>query len=304
MEEGDLVVAHRVLKYLTVALAALTVSVAGAQAPGGVPIGEGARVTGGKDIAAAKIGVDQKIDAQVPLGAPFKDEDGRSVKLGDYFGKRPVLMMLLYYGCKGTCNAGLNGLTALLREFKAGSIGKDFEVVVVSINPKEGPKIATETKRTFMEVYRKPGADAGWHYLTGPQASIESLAKAIGFRYTYNPETGRITHPMALMVETPQGRVSRYFVNVEFGATLVRRAIDAAKNEQLGKPDANARFFGCVMVDPRTGRMTMNVMRTLQVLGIFTVVAVFGSIIVMSVKTKRSEAERAMALGKPPGGLS
>jgi protein SCO1 len=161
------------------------------------------------------VGIEQHRDAQIPPGLAFVDEAGRTVKLGDYFGRKPLILNLVYYNCTMLCGEELAGLTGALKAVKF-DIGKEFDIVTVSFNPQETPAIAAAKKNDYVARYGRPGAAAGWHFLTGPPESINALAKAVGFQYQYDSRTNQYAHATAIMVLTPEGRISRYFYGVEF----------------------------------------------------------------------------------------
>ena len=168
------------------------------------------------------VGIDQKLDAQVPLDTPFVDENGRDVTLGDYFGKRPVVLALVYYECPMLCTQVLNGLVGSL-EALTFTAGKEFDVVVVSFDPGETPAMAARRKRrTSSAATAAPDADGGMHFLTGREASIKALTDAVGFRYAYDAAIDQYAHPAAITVLTPEGRVSRYLYGIEFAPSDLR----------------------------------------------------------------------------------
>ena len=184
--------------------------------------------------ALAGVGIDQtKLNNQVPLDLTFVDEAGKDVTLGQYFGKRPVVLALVYFNCPMLCSlvqSALGGTLELLR-LKAG---QDFDVLVVSINPGETPAQAADAKATMMKQYRQPGAAGGLHFLTGREASIKALADAVGFRYTYDPAIAQYAHPAAITVLTPEARVSRYLFGIDYGATDLRLTIVDAAGGRIG----------------------------------------------------------------------
>jgi cytochrome oxidase Cu insertion factor (SCO1/SenC/PrrC family) len=148
------------------------------------------------------VGIEQHLDAQVPPDLSFVDDNGRTVKLGDYFGKKPLILNLVYYNCTMLCGEALAGLTGAMKLVKF-DVGKEFDVVTVSFNPQETPAIAAAKKKDYLERYGRPGAAAGWHFLTGPPESINALTKAVGFQYQYDPKTNQYAHATAIMVLTP-----------------------------------------------------------------------------------------------------
>lgn len=248
-----------------------------------------------------QMGIDQRLGASLPLDTPFKDEEGRSVKLGDYFGKKPVLLQLLFYRCAGTCTQMLTGGADMLKDMKLTTIGKDFEYVVISIHPDETPELALEKKEAYIGELRRPrdkgnetelrqaAAEKGWHYLTGKEEDIRRVAAAIGYRYVHDKETDRIAHPSGLFVATPEGKMSMYYYGVQYPTKFVQDSILAAARNHIGEPVAKPILFGCMTVDPRSGKLTMNILRTLQVMGLATVVILATGIGIMSRRGRRTE---------------
>jgi protein SCO1/2 len=227
-----------------------------------------------------QIGIDQKLDSQVPPGLSFKDENGKDVKLADYFGRRPILLSLVFYNCQGACTKVLESLAIAFKGMMKADAGKDFEVVTVSIHPLETPKMAFETKQVYMDMYGRPQDAGGWHFLTGSQENIQALAKAVGFRYTYDAVKDRITHPVGIMILTPDGRVSRYFYGIEYPPKILLPALEEAGKGRIGQK-AEELFWGCVQYDPRSHRYSLIVVEVLKYLGIATVLVLGGSILLM-----------------------
>src|SRR5688572_26920725 len=195
----------------TVALAALAVAVSAAPAVAQVGVtAEGAgEPASARPGLLSKIHIDQHLDRQLPLDLPFIDESGKQVRLGDYFGKRPVVMALAYYECPMLCTQVLNGLVTALTVMNFEP-GREFDVVVVSFNPREGPGLASQKKASYLERYGRPHTASGWHFLTGQQPAIDALTDALGFRYAYDDEIKQYAHGAAIEVLTPTGHISKY----------------------------------------------------------------------------------------------
>lgn len=225
------------------------------------------------------VGVDQKLDAPIPLDLVFKDESGKDVRLGDYFGKRPVILAPVYYQCPMLCTMTLNGLTSSFKPLSL-DIGKDFDVVTVSFDPTEKSPLAAAKKERYLKEYNRPGADAGWHFLTGDEAAIQELMKSIGFRYTYDPKTKQYAHASAIMVLTPQGKVSRYFYGLEYSSRDLRFGLVEASQNKIGTL-ADAVILLCYHYDAATGKYSLAVMKTLRVGAIITLVSVGGFVFFM-----------------------
>jgi len=226
-----------------------------------------------------EIGFDQNLDAQVPLDIPFRDEDGRTVPLGKYFGSKPIVLALVYYDCPMLCTQVLNGLTTALGVLSLDA-GKEFDVVTVSFDPRETPALARAKKAKQLERYKRPTAMAGWHFLTGDQPSITRLTKAVGFRYVWDDNLKQFAHPTGVMVLTPQGRLARYLFGIEYGPRDLRFAIIDASSGKIGNA-ADALLLYCYHYDPENGRYGFVIMNVLRIAGIATILALAVFIIVM-----------------------
>ena len=235
--------------------------------------------------ALREIGFDQHIGAFVPLDTAFRDESGTTVRLGDYFGSRPVVMVFAYYDCPMLCTQVVSGLTSALRTMSLEP-GKDFEIVTVSFDPRDTPRTAAEKKAVFVGRYRRDGANAAWHFLSGDQASIDRLTKAAGFRYTWDAPTGQFAHPTGVIVLTPDGRLAKYLFGIEYGPRDLRFAIVEASNGRVGSA-VDALLLYCYHYDPMTGRYGLVVMRMMRIAGAATVLALGTFIFVMVRREKR-----------------
>ena len=162
------------------------------------------------DTQLSKIDFDQKLGSQISLNLWFHDESGKDVTLGDYFGRKPVILVIGYYKCPMLCNATFNGMVEALNDMR-WSIGREFEIIHVSIDPTETSQLAAAKKKTYLKRYGRAGASDGWHFLTGDQRSIQLLAEQVGFRYVYDPQIKQYAHPGGLILLTPQGKVTKYF---------------------------------------------------------------------------------------------
>jgi protein SCO1/2 len=226
----------------------------------------------------SKIHVDQKLNGQVPLDLPFVDETGRDVRLGDYFGKRPVILALVYYECPMLCTQVLNGLVTALGVLNFEP-GREFDVVAVSFNPKEGPGLASQKKAAYMDRYKRPHTAGGWHFLTGSEASITALTDAVGFRYEYDDRIKQFAHGAAIEVLTPQGRISKYLYGIEYSARDIRLGLIEASDERIGTPIDDFLLF-CYHYDPATGQYGAAVLRLVRLGGIATVLAFLSFLVV------------------------
>ena len=219
----------------------------------------------------SKIAIDQKIGQGLPLDTPFVDESGRQVRLGDYFGKRPVILALVYYECPMLCTQVLNGLVSSLGVMNF-EVGREFDVVAVSFNPKEGPGLASQKKAAYVERYGRPGSAGGWHFLTGSQESIAQLTDAVGFRYALDPEIGQFAHGAAIEVITPKGTIAKYFYGIEFSPRDLRLGLIEAADERIGTLIDDVLLF-CYHYDPSTGKYGATVLGIVRMAGVATILA-------------------------------
>jgi len=232
---------------------------------------------------------DQKLDAQLPLDILFRDETGKTVKLGDYFGTRPVILALVYYECPMLCSQVLTGLTSALDILKFNA-GQEFDVVAVSFNPREGPGLAEAKKATYMERYKRPGTEGGWHFLTGPPESIAALTKATGFKYVWDEQTHQYAHAAGVMIATPDGRLSKYFFGIEYSPRDLRLGLVQASERKIGSPVDQLLLY-CYHYDPTTGKYGLVAMNLLRLGGALTVLA----LVTFWIVTWRRGADPAVA---------
>lgn len=232
---------------------------------------------------------DQKLDNKVPLDLTFRDETGAEVKLERYFdakGHKPVVLSLVYFECPMLCTQVLNGLTRALKPLGL-NVGSDFEIVTVSINHRETPELAARKKQRYIEDLGRPGAASGWHFLTGDEASIAKLADAIGFRYMWDPEIEQYAHPGGIVVCTPEGRISRYFFDVEFPPRDLRLGLVEASREEIGSFTDRVLLL-CYHYDPATGKYGLVITNVVRLLGFLTVAAVGTFVFVMLRRERRA----------------
>ena len=233
-----------------------------------------------------EIGFDQNLDQYVPLDVPFRDESGRTVRLADYFGSRPVVLVFAYYDCPMLCTQVINGLSTALNILSLAP-GKDFEIVTVSFNPRDTPATASAKKAVYLGRYTRDGAAQAWHFLSGDQPSIDRLTKAAGFRYVWDAETKQFAHPTGVIVLTADGRLSRYLFGIEYGPRDLRYALVEASAGGVGNA-VDTLLLYCYHYDPMTGRYGFVVMRAVRIAGAATVLALASFIIVMVRKEKRA----------------
>jgi protein SCO1 len=223
-----------------------------------------------------QVGYDQKLGGQVPLDLDFHDAAGQPVRLGDFFGRRPVLLVLAYYHCPMLCDLVLSGVAGSLRTMNLEP-GKDFDVVVASIDPHETAAQAAEARHRTIRRYGHGGTgsgkDSGWHFLTGPQASITPLAASVGFRYVYDAKRNEFAHAAGIVILTPEGKISRYLYGIEYAPRDVRLALVESGNHKIGSLVDQALLY-CFHYDPSTGRYSAMTMRIVRLGGAVTLLAV------------------------------
>jgi len=229
-----------------------------------------------------EVGFDQKLGDQVPLDLAFKDETGKDVTLGDYFGKKPVVLSLVYYQCPMLCTISLNGLAGAL-EVLSFVPGQEFEVLTVSFDPKEGPVLAAAKKKAYMTRYKRPGADKGWHFLTGPKDSVDRLTKAVGFRYVWDAETKQFAHPAGILVVTPGGKIANYLFGVEYSPKDLRLGLVDAAGGRIGNAVDQVLLY-CYQYDPQTGRYSTAILNVVRIGAVLTLLALGGFILTASRK--------------------
>jgi protein SCO1/2 len=234
-----------------------------------------------------EVGFDQHLNHPLPLDAEFTDEHGRVVRLGEYFGKRPVVLSFVYYGCPMLCLQSLSSLSATLGVMSEDP-GEDFEVVSISIDPRETPAMALEKKAHYIERSGKPSIAAGWHYLTGTEENIQRVTQAAGFRYVWDEATQQYAHPAGIVVATAGGRIARYLFGIDYGPRDLRLAVIDAAGDKISSPIQKVLLY-CYHYDLATGRYSLAIMRLVQVAGAATVFSL-GALIVVWTRRERRQA--------------
>ncbi len=235
------------------------------------------------DRTLADISFDQKLNQQISLNLPFVDETGRGVRLGQYFGRKPVILVMGYYECPMLCSMVLNGMVEGLEDLK-WTIGKDFEVVNVSINPRETSALASAKKRNYLKRYGRAGAEVGWHFLTGSEEQSKKLADQVGFQYVYDPASKQYAHPSGLVVLTPEGKVSGYLFGVTFKPKVLYAALSAASVHQITSPIQKLVLL-CFHYNPITGKYGALIMTLTRLLALATLVGL-GLLVVFGIRRK------------------
>jgi protein SCO1/2 len=223
--------------------------------------------------------IEQRLGGQLPLDAVFKDEDGRTVKLGDYFGKRPVVVAFVYYSCPMLCSQVMNGLTSALDAMKF-TVGKEFDVVAISFDPKDTPASAADAKAKYVLRYGRKGSESGWHFLTGDPKSIAAATEAAGFHYVWDDRTQQFAHASGIMVVTPQGKLAQYFYGIEFSPRDLRLAMVDSSEERIGTVVDSLTLY-CYHYDPTSGKYGLVAMNMIRVGAIGTMLLLGGFMFVM-----------------------
>lgn len=236
-----------------------------------------------------EIGFDQRLGESVPRDLAFRDEAGRAVRLGDYLGKKPVVLTLVYYECPMLCTLTLNGLTSALGPLPF-DVGKEFDVVTVSFDPRDTPGSAAAKKKAYLSRYARPGAAEGWHFLTGEPDAIHRLTEAVGFRYAWDDETRQFAHAAGILVLTPPGRIAHYLYGIEYAPKDLRLALVEASAGRVGSPVDRLLLY-CYQYDPATGRYGAAVMNLLRAASAATVL-VLGAAITLMLRRERKERGR------------
>ena len=234
-----------------------------------------------------KISFDQKLGAHISLVLQFRDESGNLVRLGDYFGKKPVILVLGYYGCPMLCTFVLNGMIGSLQDIK-WEIGNQFEVINVSIDPGETPALAAAKKKAYVRRYGRHDASSGWHFLTGEKPAIRRLAGEVGFGYAYDARIKQFAHPSGLVILTAQGKVSRYLSGVIYSTKELNDALVDASANKVGSP-IQQLFMLCFHYSPITGKYGALIMYGVRATGILTLL-LLGRLIVVSIRRETLKA--------------
>lgn len=216
-----------------------------------------------------QVGIDQKLNGQIPLDLTFRDEHGAAVQLRQFFGQKPVILSLVYFNCPMLCTQVLNGLDRSLK-LQSLEIGKDFNVLTVSIDPSDSVIIADAKHDLYTGMYGRPGAADGWHFLTGEEPQIKRLADAVGFRYAYDPDSKQFAHASCIIVLTREGKISRYLYGIQYPHLDLRLALDEASEGKIGTPVDSVLLF-CYHYDPHTGKYGLLISRVIQAAGGLTV---------------------------------
>jgi protein SCO1/2 len=241
----------------------------------------------------ADVRFDQRLNEPLPLDTPFTDEEGRPVQLGDYFGRKPVVMAFVYYECPMLCTQVLNGLTTSLIMLQE-TVGREFDVVAISFDARETPVLASGKKKSNLDRYRRPESASGWHFLTGDESSIKTVTAAAGFRYVWDDKTQQFAHPSGIVIATPEGKIARYFFGIDYASRDVKFALVESSAGRIGNAIDQLLLY-CDHYDPATGTYGFVAMGAVRVGGAVTVLALAGFVIV----SIRREQRVAMSERQP-----
>jgi protein SCO1/2 len=226
------------------------------------------------------VGLDQRLNQQVPLNLTFNDETGQAVQLQQYFGSKPVILIMVYYQCPMLCTQVLNGFAGAMNGVVRFNIGREFNVVTVSIDPRDTPQDAAAAKKKYLERYRRPGAEQGWHFLTGKKDQIDALAQAVGFRYAWDPAIQQYAHASGLMLLTPDGRVAQYYYGIEYVPRDIQLGLIEASKGKIGNVVDEVILY-CYHYDPRQGRYGAVIFNILRLTALATVMVLGGFMLIM-----------------------
>lgn len=255
----------------------------------------------GRPSVLQNVGIDQKLNTQIPVNLQFTDETGQRVALSRYFGK-PVVLALVYYQCPSLCNLILEGMLKTFKHVELDA-GKDFNIVAVSFDPREKFELAAAKKQRFVEAYDRPSGSQGWHFLTDLNGSSKALADAVGFHYAFDKSTGQFAHASTIIVLTPQGRVAQYFYGIKYPERDVRLSLVGASKEKIGSVTDQILLF-CYHYDPAKGKYTLAIMNVLRAAGLSTVLALGVFLTVMLRRDRSASLHGGGPQGPAAGGTA
>jgi protein SCO1 len=227
-----------------------------------------------------QVGLEQHLNQQIPLDLTFNDEDGNPVQLRQYFGSKPVILSLVYFQCPMLCSQVLNGMAGAFNGIVRFNVGRDFDVLTVSFDPRDTPQTAAEAKKTYLERYRRPGAVQGWHFLTGKKEQIDALAKAVGFRYAWDPVIQQFAHASGIMLLTPDGRLAQYYYGIEYAPRDIQYGVIEASHGKIGNIVDKVILY-CYHYDPARGKYGAVVFNILRVSALATLLVLGGFMVIM-----------------------
>lgn len=236
-----------------------------------------------------QVGIDQHLNQQIPLDLSFVDENGQPVQLRQYFGQKPVIMTMVYFQCPMLCSQVLSGLTYAMNGMSSFNIGREFNMVTVSFDPRDTPQSAMENKERYLKRYRRGGSDQGWHFLVGKKEQIESLAQALGFRYAWDEENQQFAHASGIMLLTPDGRIAQYYYGIEYDPRNIRLGLVEASKGKIGTIVDQLLLY-CYHYDPRQGRYGATIFNILRISALATVLVLGGFVLIMVRRERGSRA--------------
>ena len=273
----------RILKFDTARITMALLAVAGGLAmqarPVAAQLSDPVQSVGVRPDLLKDVGIDQKLNQQVPLDLTFRDETGKTVQLRQYFGQKPVLLSLVYFNCPMLCTQVLNGMEASMKGLPMDA-GNEFNAISVSIDPSDKPVLAAVKQQMYVGMYGRPNGAQGWHFLTGDEDQIKKLANAVGFRYAYDPDSKQFAHASAIMVLTPDGKLSKYFYGIQYSPRDLRLGLVEASARKIGTPVDSILLF-CYHYDPHTGKYGLLISRLIQIGGLLTVLGIGATMLIL-----------------------
>jgi protein SCO1 len=241
--------------------------------------------------ALTEVGIQQKLDEQLPLDTEFKNEEEKTVKIGDYFGQRPVILALVYYECPMLCSEVLNGMTGSLKGLNF-NVGKEFDVVAISFDARENEKagLAKSKKEAYVKRYAREGSENGWHFLTGTQASIDKITKAVGFNYAWDEQTQQFAHAGAIMILTPEGKLSKYLYGIDYAPKDVKLAVMESSQNKIGSPVDQLMLY-CFHYNPATGKYGFAILNIIRLVALATLFGLGAMIFVFWRREKNKDKD-------------
>jgi protein SCO1/2 len=245
------------------------------------------------------IDIEQNLEGKISGDLVFRDESGKTVKLADYLGDKPVVLTPVYYNCPMLCTMILNGVLKTLNAMSF-EVGKEFDIVTFSFDPAEDSEMARKKKNTYLNKYDRPGSEKGWHFLTGEQEQIAQLTDEIGFRYKFDEATNQFVHASGIMVLTPDGTISKYFLGVEYSPRDLKFALMEASQNKVGTAVDKLLLY-CYHYDPSTGEYGVAIMNVIRILGTATVVVLVTFMVVMLRRDRKKTQLAGLNNGRVAG---
>jgi protein SCO1 len=238
-----------------------------------------------------QVGIDQHLNAQIPLDLNFLDEHGQPVLLRQYFGQKPVIITMVYYQCPMLCSQVLSGLTFALNSMSGFNVGREFDVLTVSFDPRDKPQDAQENKDRYLKRYRRAGSEQGWHFLTGKKEQIDALAQALGFRYAWDEENQQFAHASGIMLLTPDGHIAQYYYGIEYEPRFLRLGLVEASQGKIGNIVDQLVLY-CYHYDPTRGKYGAAIFNILRISALITILLLGGFVFIMVRRERRSRSDR------------